>query len=549
MDKPPRLKSEIEKSDIELKVSDGVSDGEVSSSESATPSSATALSGPKQIENTVQAADERIKVQAGKRAKEQEFLKAYKAKQLNTRIRFVAFGAIAIAIGLSTINFVFRDNDKAASALRKFQIAPLFACLGERDIAHYTMTEFSDESTKNTPNLIETRTKILDNAISEMEKNGKPAIFTRLGTEQMLMKFGDRATGLKFGDALIARYPELPSNYFWRAKTDLEQTDYRNSVLEYKQAMEKLQNLPNGQKQDWHNQLSKGAWASIYSGQTPEAEKFLAFFQTHGGTPYEYQGLKSAILLNSCADLGAPMLKNTPYWNEKLGKEYQNRLDKAASIASKMSYSTANFDDTPEIFGYEIEYQAALLSLDPKKFTDYLDHNFDSESNWGKMLKAQEALGQNRPQEALNLVNQTKFRMGRYRREHAFVKASALQKLHRSEEAIELIDASLNRKPYDWDSEESDFDIDESGQLTASHFKVRFLMVKASALCDQGKYKQALALCESLLAQNPNLIELRLIKIRCYQGLKDATAASAESEIISSALAAWMNSGQSKTDD
>ncbi|CAN5445254.1 hypothetical protein BH10CYA1_BH10CYA1_44420 [soil metagenome] len=545
MDKPPQLKSDIEKSDVELKVSDA----EEYAIDRVTPNSkdtATAVASAAPIAKTDQTVDDQVMAHSGKRVKEQEFLNAYKVKQLQTRFKFVAFAAILLAMYLYTVYFIFNDNEKAASALRKFQIAPLFACLGERDIAHYTMTEFSDGKTKETAGLIEQRTKILDNSIAEMEKNGKPAIFTRLGTEQMLMKYGDRANAFKFGDPLITQYPELPSNYFWRAKTDLERMDYVNSVREYKQAAEKLAHLPTGQKQDWQNQLSKAAWASIYSGQTGKAEKFLTLFQQNGGSTYESQGLQSEIMLTSCADLAAPMLKNTPFWNEKLAAVYENRIDKAVSIASGMSYSELKFDAMPEIFADELRDQAALLSIDPKKFTKYLEYNYGTQTNRGKMLRAKAALNQNKPQEALDLIVLTRSRYGSFKREQTVITASALQKLDRSKEAVQLVDTALNLKPFDWDSE-----VDEVsyGQVTADHHHQELLAVKARALCDRGKYKQALGLCASMLAQNPSLIEPRLIKIRCYQGLKDRKAETAESEKISSALAAWMNSAESTTHD
>lgn len=582
MDKPPKFKSELEEqSDIKLKVSgaadltsapedlvrssdvldssreDLVSPSEDSGSDSDLDSGSSpddASSSQKQIANALQTLDERVSMPSLKRAKEQEFLQAYKAKQLKTRLKFVAFAIAAFAIYISGVYFIFNDNEKAASALKKFQIAPLFACLGERDIAHYTMTEFSDSRTKDTPNLLETRTKILDNSIAEMEKSGKPAIFTRLGAEQMLMKFGDRATGLKFGDPLIARYPALPSNYFWRAKIDFETMNYVNSVSEYNQAAEKLANLPAGEKQDWQNQLSKGVWAAIFSGQSGEADKFLALYKKSGGNDYEFYGLQSEILLRSCSDIAAPVLKTTPFWNKQLAAEYESRLDKAVSSAKKMSYSDVKFDTLPDVFKWELIDQAALLSTDNKRIADYLDHTYGSQSDWGTTMRAKAALNRNSAQEAIALnAKQARSKYRTFRKEQEFIEASSLQKLGRPQEAIRLIDKFLNLKASNLNSDDDDdYEIDASENRTqtiANHYNQVLLTVKANALCDLGQYKKSIALCKAILAQNSHLIEPRLILLHSYQEQKDTKSAAEEADKISSELANWMNFSRSTSHD
>ncbi len=557
MDKPPQLKSDIEKSDIELKVTDAdesnvgaANESKISDAEkSAHGTHTTAVDEESNSETSEPksgpTADDRVSLQASKRVKEQEFLKAYKAKQWQTRFKFLACAAFALALYFSSVYFIFHDNEKAASALRKFQIAPLFACLGERDIAHYTMTEFSDDRTKDIPQLIERRTKILDNSITEMEKNGKPAIFTRLGTEQMLMKYGDRAQGLKFGDPLIARYPDLPSNYFWRAKTDLERMDYVNSVLEYKQAVEKLENLPVGQKQDWEDQLSKATWAAIFSGQTGEAEKFLEVFKKHGGGAYALQGLQSEILLSSCADIAAPALRTTRFWNEKLETEYQKRIDKAFTIANKMNYKDLKIDAMPSIYNFELQDQAQLLNADNKRMDKYIDST--STSSWGQTLRAKAALNRNDAKEAASLMTMERYKYGYLAREQNLLEVSIMEKTNRPNEAIRLIDKYLNLKPYQRD------DDDDEGetrvQIISNRSNQALLTVKASALCDIGQYKRALSLCETLLSRNSHLIEPRLIKIRCFQALKDAESEKQESEKIANELAAWMNSAKTETDE
>lgn len=555
MDKPPKFKSDIkEQSDIKLKANnaeDSISppaDLDSPPLNMDSPPDDTSSS-QEQVAKALQTLDERVSIPSMKRAKEQEFLQAYKEKQLRTRIKFVAFAAVAIAFYFSCIYFIFNNNEKAALALKKFQIAPLFACLGERDIAHYTMTEFTDAKTKDTPNLMERRTNILENSIAEMEKSGKPAIFTRLGAEQMLMKYGDRTSGLKFGDPLITRFPDLPSNYFWRAKTDFEAMDFVNSVSEYKQAAEKLANLPSGDRQDWQNQLSKAVWAAIFSGQSDEAEKFLALYKKNGGNDYEYHGLQSEILLRSCADIAAPVLKTTPFWNEKLATEYETRLDKAVSSAKKMNYSDVKFDTLPDVFSWELRDQAALLSTNSKRLTDYLDQMYSGQSYWGTTLRAKAALNRNNPQEAMTM-NAARIKYRAYRNEQEFIQVSALQKLGKSEEAIRRIDNILNLKASNLDNDEDDFDESENRtQTIANHYNQLLLIVKANALCDLHQFRKSISLCNAILAQNPHLIEPRLILMRCYQGQKDTKAEAEESEKISSQLSTWMNFSGSTSND
>ncbi|MBS1955390.1 MAG: hypothetical protein JST89_14490 [Cyanobacteria bacterium SZAS-4] len=555
MDKPPQFRSDLETSDIELKVTDAdesvvggesestTNDANGSTTAGANESTAAGANGSNTAKPGL-TADDRVMMQAGKKAKEQEFMKAYKAKQIKTRLKFGACAALVLAFYFSSVYFIFHNNDKAASALRKFQIAPLFACLGERDIAHYTMTEFSDDRTKETPNLIEQRTKILNKAITEMEKSGKPAIFTRLGVEQMLMKYGDRAQGLKFGDPLIARYPDLPSNYFWRAKTDLERMDYVNSVNEYKQAVEKLENLPVGQEQKWDDQLSKATWAAIFSGQTGEAEKFLELFKKHEGGTYGLQGLQSEILLSSCTDIAAPSLRMTSFWNEKLEAAYQRRIEKAFSIANKMNYSDVRFDALPSIYSFELLDQAMILNADSKRMMKYIDTNYDSASSWAQTLKARAALNRNNPKEAAALMTMNRYKWGYLAREQNLLEVSILEKTNKPNEAIRLIDKYLNLKPDDdYDDEESETRV----QVVSSRANQQLLAVKASALCDIGQYKKALSLCDTLLSRNSHLIEPRLIKLRIFKALNDSEAEKQESANISSELAAWLAAAERPT--
>jgi len=110
-----------------------------------------------------------------------------------------------------------------------------------------------------------------------------------------------------------------------------------------------------------------------------------------------------------------------------------------------------------------------------------------------------------------------------------------LQKLHRSQEALQLVDQLFqnhNRGEFVW----------------RIHY-LPLLTVKASALCDNAQYKNALALCDKILAQNPNSIEPLLIKLRCYKALNDASAAAQTSKTISSELSAWMNPIESDLHD
>ncbi len=214
-----------------------------------------------------------------------------------------------------------------------------------------------------------------------------------------------------------------------------------------------------------------------------------------------------------------------------------------------MNYSDVKFDTIPDVFSWELTDQAALLSNDSKRTTDYIDYNYGSESYWGTTLRAKAALNRNSPQEALALnANEPRKKYRRLHREQEFIEASALQKLGQSKKAISLVDKYLNLKPYDTDDDDYD-QVENRLQTISNHYNRLLLLVKANALCDIGQYKRALSLCNSMLTQNSHLIEPRLINIRSYQGLKDTKAATEESEKITSELAAWMNSAEVKTHD
>jgi hypothetical protein len=530
MDKPPQLKTDTDKSDIELKVTGGApSEPSEVSENQLIESSTTPPTAESPTEKSIREAGEKINAQASRRSKEQEFLAGYKKKQAQTRLRFVVCAAIVLALYATALISVFNNNEKASTALARFQIVPVFACLGERDTAYYGITAFSDAKTKETPGLIEQRTKILDTAIDKMEENGRPAIFTRLGTESMLMRFGDRASGLKYGDALIARYPDLPSNYLWRAKTDLDNFDFASSIAEYKQAAKLLEHLPKSQARSWQSEFDGALWAAIDSGQIKDAKKFFPMYKENGGSTYDRQGLESRLLITSCENIAAPELRKTSFWNEKLNTAYKNRVEKALLVASQMDFREKKFDESPEFYQSQLLKQAMPLTNDEVRIKKWAGFYY----SWDEFFNARSALQLNKPKEALTFLDGYKsdYDMG----EAKFLEASALQKLHRSQEAIRIVDHLLQSHK-------------QSEIIWRNHY-LPLLTVKANALCDTAQYNEALALSDKILVQNPNAIEPLLIKLRCYKGLNDTSAAAQTSKAISNELSEWMNPIESDLHD
>ncbi len=531
MDKPHRLKS-----DIELTVDDeqnsGPSPEEVGANPNThvpDPASANAdapgdavISDPASTKSPIPKPSQSNDLpsrMAAKRMAEQAFLKNYKARQIRIRAAFVLFAVIvflALSAGLSQL---FKKNESGRSALSGMTPVLMAACLGERDLAYYEVSNFEVLKTNNTDaaHLVNQRTKILDRSISELEKTGRLAIFSRLGTEAMLMEHGDRALGLKYGDYLIDKYPELASNYCWRANVDVNNADFAHGIQEYEQFAKILERSPETVGRSWATQLNKAVWCCIDAGQSAEAFRFADLYEKLYFNKEDIKGLKSQILLSSCEALAIPQLRKTDFWNQDLANRIQHRLARAKAIARSISMYgfESDFDSDTDIDTSGLLFDISLL--EDHSYARHRITEYPSSSNYKDTLEAKLALSDNHPVAAFAACS--KGNSDYPTLELAVLEASALQKLPRPQQAIEAVDTVFKYYHH-------------LDGYTMRHY-LPLLQIKAQALFDSGSYEKALAQCERILSANSHLIEPRLLKIRCLQKLnRSAEEASERKNIV-----------------
>ena len=246
MEKPPRLKEESEKlvsnneqeaSSTAMQTIKETSDPQLAPSQPDSLSTDTQdVAAPAQIAAQVQVIRDSTAEREVKKLADQAFLEAYKKHELHLRIRFgivviLILGAFAVSIPKF---FAYIDTEKRTVA----HVVPALstALLGEKDAAYYQASQLPvPETENNDSDLVKNREKILDKAITELENGGRTAIFSRLGTEQYMLKANQREIGLKYGDYLIGKYPNLPSNYLFRAEVDLGNGDISHAISEYDQ--------------------------------------------------------------------------------------------------------------------------------------------------------------------------------------------------------------------------------------------------------------------------------------------------------------------------
>jgi hypothetical protein len=545
MEKPQRLKS-----DIELKVSDdpvsehvgaeqvggeqvgsgqvgnGQVGGEQGGSGKTTPNSAS--SSDQAIENSsVQKQIEAISRAATKKSDEQAFMRAYKSRQRRVRATFfvVAFLLLqGFSIGL---NSIYKNTDVGRRAVDGVSTTLILALLGEKDFAHFQMSNF-DTLNKVDGNLTKERGQIIANSISEQEKSGKLAIFSRLGLESMLMKHPvNRQTGLQYGDRLIEAYPSLPSNYCWRAKVDYDNGNFIESSKEYAQFANLLEKSPTNVGQAWISQLPRAIWSCLNSGQAAEAQKFVDLYEKYGGLKDDVGLLRSQLLVSSCEELDLPELMKSEFWNPTLDKKVEQKLEQAKRIAEKVDY-TETGADVIGTYKHGVLFDISVLSKDHAFALKYIEE-YGSWESYSAPLQARLAFSENDPEAALRALSG----MNLVDADVAFLKASALQELHRTKLAQEAIDASLHDQKYYWTMK------DQTNQVR---------LVQARLFLDNGKYAEALKECDELAENNPNLLGPHLIRLQIFKLLKDQANEATERAKITTLLGNFLSSKDSRND-
>lgn len=532
MDEKQKPLQERLKSEVELKVSDAgwqshspeTSSVETDSTNQSEPDCNTPEPSA-EPPNAVSARDIRVAVLAERKAKEQAFLAEYKQKQLRTRIKFIACAAVFLSLFWSSMYFVCSKSAKASAALTQFQPVAVFACLGERDMAYFTMSGFSQArgEPEASPKLVEQRTKILEHSIKEQEANGRSAIFTRLGAEQMLIQHGDRDTALKFGDPLIAKYPDLPSNYFWRAKIDFDHLDFANAVKDYKKTAEIISRSPEQVGQSFYTEYVKAIWACINTGQFDEANRFLDLASKYGLNEYDRDGLRSQILISKSDALAVSDLKDTDFWTKNIASYDKTLLTEARQIAQRMDYTKALFESgtISDIQKFDLTFSTAV------KLNNWQEAKTRAAEGWSKSYRARMeatiALAEGKPELALQLIDKYRDLDYYYEKKIEMIAAEALLKSGQPLQAIQSADRALEMY------------ITPAGLSTGKYY-LPFRIIKAKALYKAGRYDQAIAESNKILAVNPHLIAPQIVKIDALDKLKNFQSANEVRKALQSEL-------------
>jgi tetratricopeptide (TPR) repeat protein len=543
MEKPPRLKV-----DTELVVGDGdIESGTNSGSntESNTDRNFGATAGTASIappptvvggENAATSSPPKQSrsprdLQAQRDAKkrdEQEFLAAYKKRELFVRVRFAVVAILLIGGFFLASQSVFAPDRKAAMVGFHFAPAILSAFAGERDAAYFQISTFpfdGDESKRTA--LLNSREAILGKAIADLENSGRTAIFTRLGTEQMLVTQGQRERGLKYGDYLIKKYPDLPSNYCWRARMDFDNSDYAKSIAEFHQFAALVKNGSPQSQKAWRNEFGTAVWSCIDAGRYSEATNFLNTAKKYGGNPGRLQELQSAILLGHYDHLDISELQKTDLWNADLDHFSKSLLTAASHQTENMSF----YDDEKDSISFDValrsqnfsQMQPVLENLRPYKWLRY-QYVVDT---------AEMDLAKGNPKQALATIREkVRGQSELSSAELSYLEATSLIRLRRLEEALTVIDKGLEfyKLP---------------GAVTG-RFYLPFFTLKAQALSGLGRQEQALEVCQQVIAGNPEMIAPRLLKMQILQSQGNQPQASKVHDEISKILTATLAAGSNR---
>ena len=318
------------------------------------------------------------------------------------------------------------------------------------------------------------------------------------------MSKNQREVGLKYGDYLIDKYPNLPSNYLFRAEIDLDRTDINRAISEYDQFFALIKNSPKREKDAWQNSISNAIWGCIDYGRIDKAKEYLQTYERLWTDDWDYtsnlQDIQQSILIAEFDQLDVSDLKKTNFWSPAL-EQYSSSLMKEAVNAPTSPYGPSAWEST----------KILLRAGDFKKATSQVDHLrtgiFGSSFvNYRYAVGASElALAQNRPQDAIDVIN-------KYTNENSmslqlkYLLATALERTQKSQQAIELVDGALG-------------DVTQSGApgiyayYHYTNYRLPLMIIKARALIDSGKFESALKLCNEITELSPDWIAPKLLKL------------------------------------
>jgi tetratricopeptide (TPR) repeat protein len=454
-----------------------------------------------------------------KKVADHEFLSAYKKHELYLRIRFGVITALAFILFAVGVPKFFACIDQVTGVTTHISPALAAALLGEKDSAYYKTSEFplplaADKVTGG----VETRKKILDQSIKDIESNGQTAIFSRLGAEQLLFKGGARAAGLAYGNFLIDKYPTLPSNYCFRAAVDFGTGNFSDAISEYLKFAELLKSSPSNVKQAWTPEIARAYWACLDAGRVDEAKNFLKLFASYGGDASLAAELKPALPLALFDELDVPDLQRTKFWNAKL-----------ASYADRLMHQA--YDDTSVLPDYLFDTDLAWFEVhiranriaDATRIVRYFKRY--GVFRYQTATAAKTALATGHPEQAVQVIKDSESQSAATP-ETDYLLSTALAKMNANDEAIRVADHGL---ALDTRNNLSSFNINHKYYLP-------LLVAKARALSNNSQFDSALAICNRVLEANPNMVAARLLKLDVFQKQHNNQAASDISSEISAHL-------------
>jgi hypothetical protein len=535
MEKPPRLKDESEKlvsadeqhnSANALQIVGNATNAQDSVGTDVPPSSGTdvpASSGPDAqplVAAPVQIIRDSAAEREAKKLADQKFLAAYKKHELFLRTRFCTIVLLLVGVFAVSVPKFFDYIDSETRVINSIVPAAAAAFIGEKDAAYFKISEFPLPKQQDRASvLVDIRKKILDRSISDLERTGRTAIFSRLGAEQLLMDAGRRASGLKYGDYLISKYPNLPSNYGFRALVDFERGDFVHAISEFDQFFALIKDASREEAKSWENPIKRAIWSCIEYVRIDKAKEFLLTYKQSGAETWEIADLQASMLLAQYDQLDVANLQKTSFWNPALANFSSKLLYQARQTASALP----SFFQESESKLIEIDTRAKDFKEADERLSVLERFDFSKLRYRYVVASAQVALARDKPKDVIQ--NLDKFaKQYNMSPELDLLLATALQRTHETQRAVEAADDGLAESPY------------YLGWMHVGGLRQPLLMIKARALMDDGKFVQALQICNQVLEASPDMIAPQLLKLQISQKQNKQPEITRLSAIISSQL-------------
>jgi hypothetical protein len=524
MEKPQRLKEETERlvSNSEqgnathaLKTVETATDGEAAGAEA--PNVA-----PTQIIRDSAVERER------KKLADQEFLVAYKKHELFLRVRFGIIILLVLGCFVVSIPKFFDSIDTEKRVIAHVAPAVSAALLGEKDAAYYQTSQLPiPGGTDGRSGLIENRKRILDQTIAQLEGSGRPAIFSRLGAQQLMMRANQREIGLKYGDYLIDKYPNLPGNYLFRAEVDLGRGDINHALSEYDQFFALIKNSTQRERSAWQPSIANAIWGCIDFGRVNKAKEYFQTYKDLNSREWDYkwnlQDIRKAILIAEFDQLDVTNLKKTNFWNPTLERYSLNLMNEALNIQTSL-FSPSDWE-TAKDYLRAGNLKGAIAEVNHDKNVEPTNYEAQYRYTAGA---AEVALALNRPNDAIEAIEQ-------YSKEDSLssqlslLLAAALERTQKPRRTIAVADLALAGFV-------SDRSVGVYDYYHYTNYRLPLMLIKARALFDLGKVEPALKLCNQITELSPDWIAPNLLKLEIMTKQNDRQEQSKLISLISSQL-------------